>query len=206
MVSHERDRLDQAFAFLGNSLLAPLSQTGQMGLDEGFWRTFPSFESSEVRAALDRMARIVRRVALSDDAVCEVSVEFTHLFVGPPRPAAAPWETAYRTGGHVGFGTATVDMQQRLERLKLKVSNENRQYADHVGLELLYLKNAPKKRRPLLPRWGSGSPRCANGSLMRRLAATTRESRTSRSRCSHASSACLIPGLGAGDATYLHCS
>ena len=154
MVSHERDCLDQAFAFLGNSLLAPLSQTGQMGLDEGFWRTFPSFESSEVRAALDRMARIVRRVASSDDAVSEVSVEFTHLFVGPPRPAAAPWETAYRTDGHVGFGAATVDMQQRLERLKLKVSNENRQFADHVGLELLYLSE-------LLRRAGEGDKECA---------------------------------------------
>jgi TorA maturation chaperone TorD len=139
MASNEHDRLDQALAFVGNSLLAPLSQTEQVGLDEDFWRTFPSFESPEVRAALDRMAGTARRIAASDDAVCTVSVEFTHLFVGPPRPAAAPWETAYRTDGHVGFGTATVEMQQRLERLNLTVSNENRQYADHVGLELLYL-------------------------------------------------------------------
>lgn len=148
-------RLAQALAFVGNSLLAPVSQTERVGLDGDFWQDFPDFGMPAVGRACDRMAHIVEGFDASrEEDVRDVSVEFTRLFVGPPSPAAAPWETMYRTGGHVGFGSATVEMQKRLEQLHLKVSNENRQYADHIGLELLYLSE--------LVRWASeGDEECA---------------------------------------------
>ena len=108
-----------------------------------------------VGRACDRMAHIVEGFDASrEEDVRDVSVEFTRLFVGPPSPAATPWETMYRTGGHVGFGSATVEMQKRLEQLHLKVSNENRQYADHIGLELLYLSE-------LVRRASEGDEECA---------------------------------------------
>ena len=67
------------------------------------------------------------------------SVEYTKLFVGPPHPAAAPWETMHRgEGASVGFGEATFEMQRLLREAGLEVSNENNQYADHIGIELLY--------------------------------------------------------------------
>lgn len=148
-------RLAQALAFVGNSLLAPVSQIERVGLDGDFWQDFPDFGMPAVGRACDRMAHIVEGFDASrEEDVRDVSVEFTRLFVGPPSPAAAPWETMYRTGGHVGFGSATVEMQKRLEQLHLKVSNENRQYADHIGLELLYLSE-------LVRRASEGDEECA---------------------------------------------
>lgn len=72
--------------------------------------------------------------------VAGVSVEFTHLFVGPPRPSAYPWETFYRGEGITnGFGHATLEMKQALQEIGLKLDNKNNQYEDHIGIELLYI-------------------------------------------------------------------
>ena len=42
----------EAFAFLGNSLLAPMNQTGTVGLVPEFWQQFPTFDDEEVARAL----------------------------------------------------------------------------------------------------------------------------------------------------------
>ena len=92
--------------------------------------------------------RAAREAAASDgcDPVERCAVEYTRLFVGPPRPAAAPWETMHRAGGSaavggatVGFGQATFEMRALLREAGLEVKNENNQYEDHIGIELLYL-------------------------------------------------------------------
>lgn len=134
----------EAFAFLGNSLLAPMSQTEDVGLDPAFWNGFPTFGSDEVaRAACScrSYAEDAARFAESGgDPVQRASVEYTELFVGPPKPAAAPWETFYRKGGvSSGFGEPTFEMRRLLREAGLEVSHENNQYADHIGIELLYL-------------------------------------------------------------------
>lgn len=137
----------QVFAFLGNSLLKPMSQTADAGLIPEFWEEFPDFGDGRVRAAVGECLTFARdakrRTEAGENMIERVSVEFTRLFVGPPRPAAPPWETAYRaTGksdGFVGFGEATVAMRHVLADLGLEVRNENNQYADHMGIELLCL-------------------------------------------------------------------
>lgn len=141
--------LSEAYAFVGNSLLKPMTQTSDVGLDPAFWEAFPTFGSSEVAgacAALAAYALAAREAAASDgrDAVECCAVEYTRLFVGPPRPAAAPWETMYRGGAAVGgatvgFGQATFEMRALLREAGLEVKNENNQYEDHIGIELLYL-------------------------------------------------------------------
>lgn len=142
--------LSEAYAFVGNSLLKPMTQTSDIGLDSAFWEAFPTFGSSEVAgvcAALAAYARAAREAAASDgrDAVERCAVEYTRLFVGPPHPAAAPWETMHRAGGAiaggatVGFGQATFEMRALLREAGLEVKNENNQYEDHIGIELLYL-------------------------------------------------------------------
>lgn len=141
--------LSEAYAFVGNSLLKPMTQTSDVGLDPAFWEAFPTFGSSEVVracAALAAYARATREAAASDgrDAAECCAVEYTRLFVGPPRPAAAPWETMHRGGAAVGgatvgFGQATFEMRALLREAGLEVKNENNQYEDHIGIELLYL-------------------------------------------------------------------
>lgn len=136
--------LSQTYGFIGNSLLVPMERTSDAGLDPAFWRAVPTFGDASVRAsvaALEEFAEGAQaRRARGVDVVEAVSVEFTRLFVGPPKPAAPPWETLHRSGaGSVGFGQATVEMRSLLRAAGLAVANENRQYEDHLGLELLYL-------------------------------------------------------------------
>ena len=133
----------QAFAFLGNSLLATMRQTGDAGLKPEFWAAFPDFGSAAVEEALEGCFAwaqdAAQRAAEGADVLTDVCVEYTRLFVGPPSPAAAPWESFYVVEGNtVGFGEPTFQMQEALRAAGLQVSNENNQYADHIGIELLY--------------------------------------------------------------------
>lgn len=166
----------QRFAFLGNSLLSPMSQTSAIGLEPDFWLQFPVLEDQYVRASCEKLAKwaktykgiptkegaesieesakdrknqedltIQQNLATHQNLetqrkVAGVSVEFTHLFVGPPRPSAYPWETFYRGEGITnGFGHATLEMKQALQEIGLKLDNKNNQYEDHIGIELLYI-------------------------------------------------------------------
>lgn len=132
----------EVFAFLGNSLLKPIRQTGQAGLDPAFWERFPGMGSAQVSAAAAALGAYVRDLPgnCETDPVTDVSVEYTHLFVGPPKPAAAPWETMHRgEGTDIGFGQATFEMRELLRDAGLEVRNENNQYEDHLGIELLLL-------------------------------------------------------------------
>ena len=134
--------LADAYAFVGNSLLKPMTQTATVGLDPEFWEAFPSFEDAKARAALAACKAYAVAACAKDEqqALTDVAVEYTRLFVGPPSPVAPPWETMYCAGGtSVGFGEATFHMRQLLRERGLELSNENHQYEDHMGIELLLL-------------------------------------------------------------------
>lgn len=151
------EQLAEAFAFCGNSLLAPMTQTSSVGLDPSFWRNFPTFDDERVAAATEGLAQWAEgfvegaeRNGADPALIC--AVEYTQLFVGPPSPAAAPWETMHRAYGQaaqevtVGFGEPTFEMRGLLRELGLELSNENRQYEDHMGIELLYLSELCRRR------------------------------------------------------------
>lgn len=140
MASIDFAKLAQAYAFLGNSLLAPMSQTSRIGLDPAFWEAFPDFGSAEVRDGAQGLARYASKAQKRADAGQRENVEYAHLFVGPPRPAVAPWETSHKEGGaSVGFGRAAVDVRRVLAQMGLIVEGRSNQYADHMGIELLCL-------------------------------------------------------------------
>ena len=136
--------LSEAYAFIGNSLLKPMTMTSPVGLDPAFWEAFPSFDDEAVAEAVAACARYaegaVQRAEAGEDEPQRAAVEYTKLFVGPPSPAAAPWETMYRGKDvTVGFGQATFEMRELLREAGLEVRNANNQYEDHMGIELLYL-------------------------------------------------------------------
>lgn len=138
------EKLSQAFAFLGNSLLAPMTQTGDYGLDPEFWDTFPIFGDKGTADAVKSMRIFAERmqglVSNGTDVVHELSVEYTRLFVGPPTPAAAPWESFYVAPGiTVGYGQPAIEMQRILAGMGLEIGGGRNQYPDHMGIELLCL-------------------------------------------------------------------
>lgn len=138
------DDLANALAFVGNSLLAPMTQTESVGLDPSFWKTFPDLGDADVCRALEGCTAWAEEAragnAVGEGMVQQASVEYARLFVGPPSPAAPPWETMIRgEGATVGFGKPTFAMQSVLQEMGLQTSNANNQYADHMGIELLAL-------------------------------------------------------------------
>ena len=149
--NEELQQLSQMYAFLGNSLLRPMNQTKGPGLDPTFWASLPDFDDTSVGAALDALCSFAERARMESegggDPLTEVAVEQTRLFVGPPSPAAAPWETYYPDtpeGTAVqeptsGFGEPTFAMRALLRQAGLQLANESRQFEDHIGIELLFL-------------------------------------------------------------------
>lgn len=135
-------QLKSTYAFLGNSLLAPMSQTDTFGLDPRFWEEMPSFEDADLSRYLDDLAKFASAVqegsASLEDVVTNLSVEWTHLFIGPPEPTCSPWETYYRREGvRSGFGAATFEMRDVFRKLGYGAAGQNNQFEDHVGFELL---------------------------------------------------------------------
>lgn len=135
----------QALAFLGNSLLRPMSFTGDYGIEADFWESFPDFEQESLSLVLAEMAAYVRTLDISDSsmrdkAVSRVSVEFAKLFIGPPRPCAHPWETFYK-GEKVrsGYGQPAIEMHKELSNLQLAIGGSGNTFPDHMGIELLCL-------------------------------------------------------------------
>lgn len=136
----EIESLSQAFAFVGNSLLKPVNQTPKVGLDPMFWSQFPDFGDEAIACAVEACQAYAKAGAADGEAFeTRVAVEFARLFVGPPKPAAAPWESAYRGGGGTGFGQSAFEMRALLREADLQMTGENNQYADHIGIELLLL-------------------------------------------------------------------
>lgn len=143
----------EAYAFVGNSLLTPLTQTPHVGIDQAFWQEFPDFDDAQVAHAIETCAAYARTAAVlpEDEAVQRAAVEHTHLFIGPPSPAVPPWETMHRNGGtSVGFGEATFAMRALLREAGLELCNENRQYEDHLGIELLLLSELCRRQAEAL--------------------------------------------------------
>lgn len=138
--------MSEALAFVGNSLLAPMSQTGDVTLNPSFWDRFPCFGDDGVKDAVNEFkewsleVQKVSEVSESPDPVQVASYEYAKLFMGPPSPYAAPWETFYTEGsGGYGFGRPTFEMRELLRQSGIKLSNPNNQYEDHIGIELLYM-------------------------------------------------------------------
>ena len=80
-------------AFIGNSLLKPMTQTQSVGLDPLFWKSLPDFGEDSIGEAVSLCEGIAERIGreCGERAVEVASVEYTRLFVGPPSPAAPPW-------------------------------------------------------------------------------------------------------------------
>ena len=134
----------QAYAFLGSSFLRPLSQTEQHGLEPAFWKAFPDFDDTAIAQCRDACMTWAYDHQNGDrnEVLRAVSTDYTQLFMGPPYPAAPPWETMNRPDGIAidsGFGDETFEMRSLLRASGLELSNENHQYEDHIGIELLYL-------------------------------------------------------------------
>lgn len=146
--------MQATFALLGNVFLtsANLLPTHEIA-HRSFWEALPSEvcmlqgavqeASDQLTCAHQELLNVVssyeQQYQTEEEILMRWGVEYTHLFIGPPSPAVAPWETMHTPGNtSVGFGEATVDMKHRLSRKGLTLASGKHQYEDHIGIELLY--------------------------------------------------------------------
>ena len=131
------------YSFLGNSLLRPLpKEVSAEVLNPRFWDDFPlrpvNQQMHKALSSLISCTQQLQEVPL-EDAQSAVSVEYTRLFIGPGAPLAPPWESLYRDGAVTLCGQPTLEMRKLFSQKGLRVDNPNRQFEDHLGLELLFL-------------------------------------------------------------------
>ena len=149
----EWQALADAYAFIGNSLLRPMTQTAEVGLSPAFWDAFPTLGSEEVARATNGLSQWAAEPSAQgqERTAQDAAVEYTALFVGPPSPAAPPWETMNRCNDvSAGFGEPTFQMREVLRSLGLQAAGPSNQYEDHMGIELLCLSEMCRRRAWLL--------------------------------------------------------
>ncbi len=137
----------QLYAFLGNSFLSPMADELSIGLKDTFWGTFACDGANEhVKHGIDKLVTYAYNIQAIpvDEALQRVNIEYAHLFVGPPRPAAITCESLAH-GSHVGYGEPTCLMRLLLQEADLALSGPSNQYEDHIGIELLYISACCKK-------------------------------------------------------------
>lgn len=145
------------YGFVGNELLLPINRSGNLvGLDPAFWASAPVPPNEVGKRGLKRLIAYAEQSVArdscrrgsegsGDDArvpgMLAASVEYAHLFIGPPCPAASPWETTNDPSNpeRVGYGRATVEVKRLLAEEGFELGGQANQYEDHIGVELLYL-------------------------------------------------------------------
>ena len=95
----------------------------------------------EVASALDSLGSwaTVHAGGLADQAVAELEIDYTRLFVGPNRLLAAPWESAYTNKDRAIFQLEAVSVKNWYARFDLALLSDINEPADHVGLEFAFL-------------------------------------------------------------------
>lgn len=140
-----------AYAFLGNSFLCPMRETGAFGTKGSFWEGFLIVEDESLRMAVNDIVLLLenRSSSSENELVAEFSREHAWLFVGPPAPRVYPWESLIVSGG-IGpaFGRHALEMRTLLHQAGLTMKTPGSQPEDHVGIELLYLSTLCSRENP----------------------------------------------------------
>ncbi len=79
------------------------------------------------------------RAGLSTDALAELRIDYTRLFVGPGKVLAPPWESAQLTVERQLFQGHTLQVRQWYRRFGLEAARLHTEPDDHLGLELSFL-------------------------------------------------------------------
>ena len=71
--------LSEAYAFIGNSLLKPMTMTSTVGLDPAFWEAFPSFDDEAVAEAVAACARYAATASARKQAKTSLSARPSNI-------------------------------------------------------------------------------------------------------------------------------
>lgn len=133
---------EKLYSFFGNCLLEPIDESNKVVLSRVFWNDFPLEPANEqMKSGLEQIMECTAKLEAlpEEEAIQEVMVEYTALFIGPGRPKAPPWESVYRTPERLLFGWPTFDVRETMRHYGLEIRRKYQQPEDHIGLELMVL-------------------------------------------------------------------
>ena len=104
--------------------------------DVEVWRSFPLCGVSPSIAAA--AGAVADECPGDEDALVELGADYGRLFVGPPKPAAMPWQTTYANPNATSLsGTPALEVRRCMGNLGLRRSDGNGQLEDHIGTVLM---------------------------------------------------------------------
>lgn len=130
------------YGFLANSLLEPIQGEHIVAFSENFWNDFPlEAANAQMKAGLEQLIKCSSNLEglSNEEAVENVMVEYTALFLGPGVPKSPPCESFYRTPERIFFGSTSFEIKAALYAHGLESKRNYRQPEDHIGLELMFL-------------------------------------------------------------------
>jgi TorA maturation chaperone TorD len=136
------------YGFFAASLLEPIQGEHTVAFSKDFWREFPlEAANMQMKAGLEQLINCSSSLeGLSEeDAIENVMVEYTALFLGPGLPIAPPFESFYRTPEKLFFGRPSFEIKAALNANGLESIRKGRQPEDHIGLELMFLSTLSSK-------------------------------------------------------------
>ena len=107
-----------------------------------FWDGFVlEAANAQMEEAFDKLKAVACKLHGKplEQAVQDIAVEYTRLFIGPGTPPAPLWESLYCEGGRYLFGQPTFDMREEFRKHGFRLNETAKQFEDHLGVELLFL-------------------------------------------------------------------
>ena len=119
------------------------------------------FRSSTLDPMRDAVAELndaIARLLVRPDRQLELAADFAGLFLVDPKQGALPYESLYRGDAKLMMQAPMTEMQARLDRLGINVSDKYKEPADHLAIELdlmgnLIIRAAEAKSAAERERW-----------------------------------------------------
>ena len=89
-----------------------------------------------MRDAVAELNEVIARLLVRPDRQLELAADFAGLFLVDPKQGALPYESLYRGDAKLLMQASMTEMQTRLQRLGIDVSDKYQEPADHLAIEL----------------------------------------------------------------------
>ena len=104
-------------------------------------QAFPFADSNAAFGqAIDRIVQYLKQPDVLSRKSCEsLHWDYTHMFVGPGKVPAPPWESIYRDVEHLHFSEETLEVRDAYRKYNLLPKDFGHEPDDHIGLELDFM-------------------------------------------------------------------
>ena len=136
-----------------------------------------------MREAVAELNDAIARLLVRPDRQLELAADFAGLFLVDPKQGALPYESLYRGEAKLLMQAPMTEMQARLDRLGINVSDKYKEPADHLAIELDLMGNLIIRAAEAKSARAGTLARRAGSAAARPPAGVVRQVRKRLSRC-----------------------